>query len=390
MARESHDGSPAPKGGVLQTTETPEPPRPSGRGYGDRPADDAVVAAHYEAAAASGAPSTVVEDLVLGSGGPLRIESLRLRTGQCVRGVPGNRPKIMVPRTGLIVDAEGVRFVNVDFVWDHPSAAVDATGRQAALVHLCSARAEFRGCSFRSVGGLSMPPVAVRWTHPADSKDRELLLPSGRVQLTDCVLRQVGAGVDCQTVGALVVELANVLQLGGGPLVRLDHCPGADEPVLIALGQVTQRGSGPVLECRYRAIEGQPGEISIRAARCAFVPGPGAALLLFDGPDSPQQILRNVRWTGQGSLVSPETVIAAWRGSDGGQQALDETAVSIDGLVRSQVGFAGSAESGPTASRIIRWQAPLQSTDPPGIDPAGLPAVDTAHGRAPESQAAPL
>ena len=181
--------------------------------------------------------------------------------------------------------------------------------------------------------------------------------------------------MDCHCVGALAVELTNTLHLGTGPLVRLDHCPGADEPVLISLEQVTLRGSGPVLECCYRRIEDQPGEVSIRATRCAFVPRPDAALLLWTGSDSPEGMLGAVRWTGQGSLVVPEAAIAAWRGSDGRQRALDEAAVSIEGLVRSEVGFAGDAEDGPAASQIVRWQVPLRSTAPPGIDPAVLPGI---------------
>ena len=35
------------------------------------------------------------------------------------------------------------------------------------------------------------------------------------------------------------------------------------------------------------------------------------------------------------------------------------------------------AEIGAAASRIVRWQAPLRSTDPPGIDPAALPPANT-------------
>jgi hypothetical protein len=41
--------------------------------------------------------------------------------------------------------------------------------------------------------------------------------------------------------------------------------------------------------------------------------------------------------------------------------------------VRSDVQFAGAVESGPQACRIVRWQAPLRSPDPPGID-GGVPA----------------
>ena len=370
---------PGQGGGIGGTSETPAHPHPSERGYRDTIRDGAVVAAaHYEAEQpASGAAGTVPEDLVLGSGGPLRIESLRLRAGQCVRGAPGTRPLVMVPRTGLVLDAEDVRFENVDFLWDHRPQPGSTTAGQAAIVDLRRGRVEFRGCSFRSARRSSTPPVAVRWTHPVDAGEAEMSLPSGRLQLSNCVLRSVGAGVDCRTLGALAVELANTLQLGGGPLVRLDHCPRPDEPVLISLEQVTLRGGGPVLECRYEGIGGEAGEISIRAVRCAFVPRPGEALLLFSGPDPPQRMLGSIGWTGQGSLVSPQAVIAAWQGSEGAAEVLDEAAVSIDGLVRSEVGFAGNAEAGVAASRIVRWQVPLRSTDPPGMDPAALPGGAT-------------
>jgi hypothetical protein len=359
----------ARKAQVAKSSETAGEARLAGRSDLNERTDRPVIAAHYEAPSSPSEKSRrSPEDLVLASDGPLRIESLRVRSGQCVRGAPGKRPVVMVPRAGLAVGAEEVRFENVDFVWDHPAQVEGPTVPEAAIVRLSSARAEFRGCVFRAAGRTGAPPVAIRWTHPADSQNPELSLPSGRVQLRDCVLRGVGAGVDCRTLGALAVELTNTLHLGGGTLVRLHHCPKADEPVLIALEQVTLRGAGPVLECDYRVIGDPPGEISIRAARCAFVPQGNRALLRFDGPESPERILKNILWTGQGSLVSPEAAIAAWHPPGGRQQVLDEAAVTIEGLVRSEVGFAGNADAGAAASRIIRWQAPVLSTDPPGID----------------------
>jgi hypothetical protein len=54
---------------------------------------------------------------------------------------------------------------------------------------------------------------------------------------------------------------------------------------------------------------------------------------------------------------------------------VDESSLAIAGLVRSAVGFAGQSTGEPAASRLIRWQAPLQSADPPGIDPAPLPPL---------------
>jgi hypothetical protein len=123
-------------------------------------------------------------------------------------------------------------------------------------------------------------------------------------------------------------------------------------------------------------MEDQAGEVAIQAAGCAFVPAAGVPLMLLKGSDRPERLLENVRWTGQGSLVSPGAVIAAWRRPDGGQQALDDAGVSIAGLVRSEVGFAGNSPSQPAHSRIVRWQVPLQSADPPGIDPQALPIGD--------------
>ena len=192
------------------------------------------------------------------------------------------------------------------------------------------------------------------------------------MQLSDCVSSGVAAGVDCRTVGAVVVKLANTLHLDGGPLVRLDHCPKPDEPILIELSHVTLRGAAALLECRYRRIGDQPGRISIRSDGCAFVPDERTAILVFAGAGSPERLLENVHWTGQGSLVSQRAVIAGWHRPDGGLSKLDDASASIAGIVRSEVEFAGLSGEGPAASRITRWQVPLRSDRPPGIKPETL------------------
>ena len=312
------------------------------------------------------------DDLVLSAGDPLVIESLDARPGQCIRGEPGRRPTVLVPYGGLLVRPEGLRFENIDFVWDHQSRPIPSSETQAAMIHVLSARAEFRGCSFRAANSAARGPVAVRWTHPADRSGAELSLYSGRLQLCDCVLDNVGGGVACETLGAMAVEMANVLSLDTGPLVQLDHCPKLDEPVLIGLANVTLREAGPLLECRYGQVADRPGNIAIHADGCALATQPDDPLLSFVGPTRPERILNKIRWTGQGSLVLPEAVIAAWRKPGGEVQVLDDALVSIAGLVRSKVEFAGPAGRGPQASRILRWQVPLRSPNPPGIDPQAL------------------
>jgi hypothetical protein len=328
---------------------------------------------------------------VLAADKPVVLTSLDVRAGQCVRGPAGKRAVVLVADAGLVVDKENIRFENIDFVWRQSATADDAPTAAPAIVQLTAGRAEFRGCSFQCEGdpkgtvpfsltrksGQS-PIAAVRWVHPARADQPETSLPSGRIRLADCLLHRVGVGVDCRTTGALAIELKNVLHLDAGPLVRLDHCPGADEPASITLGQVTLRGGGPLLECRTPRIEEQPGEIAVLATACAFVPEPGVPLVRLMGKEMPGRLLTAIRWTGQGSLVAPQVPILAWRGQDGRQQNVDESSLSIAGLVRSEVGFAGEASNDPAASRLVRWQAPLQSADPPGVATESLPKMMNA------------
>jgi serine/threonine-protein kinase len=338
-------------------------------GSGPPLADAQVVPAGYQQV------ETRPPDLVLASDKRLAVTSLDLRSGQRVCGRSGKRVVLLVPPAGLVVDKENICFENVDFVRHRTAAMPDAKNVELAMVQLRASGAEFRGCSFQGEEMTPDPISAIRWVHPARTRDVETALPSGRLRMADCLFSHVGAGLDCRTVGALAIEVKNTLRLGGGPLVRLDHCPLADEPASIVLEQVTLRGSGPLLECLAPRIVEQPGEISVLSTACAFVPEAGAPLVRVIGAEMPLSLLGAVRWSGQGSLVAPQVPVLAWRGPDGGEKVVDESSLSIAGLVRSAVGFAGQTSVDPAASRLIRWQAPLQSADPPGIDPASLPPM---------------
>jgi eukaryotic-like serine/threonine-protein kinase len=316
-------------------------------------------------------------DLVLAADRPLTDALVELREGQRVRAASGHRATLLAPEAGLIVDKENVRFENIDFVWKPARSTEPVRSQGPAIVRLLAGRVEFRGCSFRCKGREQGAPSsfsgvpAIRWMHPAQIDPSETSLPSGRIRLADCVFYHVGAGVDCCTVGALGIELTNTLHLGAGPLLRLDHCPRSDEPLSLNLSQVTLRGSGPLLECLAPHAEEQPVEITVRATACVFAPQTGEPLVCC-GAILPERLLGGLRWSGQGSLVTTQTPILNWKDTSG-VRTVDESALSIAGLVRSEVEFAGGLSSDPAASRIIRWQAPLQSADPPGIDPAPLP-----------------
>jgi hypothetical protein len=364
-----HETSPR----ALELTQNAEPMRKAK--VKESPMADAnVVPASYQSAMAR---PTVARppDLVLLAEKPTPATLLVLRVGQCVRGPSGRRATVLVSGDGLLVEQDDVRFENIDFVGRPASTGDPSDAANPAIVQLQTGRITFRGCSFTCGVAENCRTVAIRWRHPARLDNAETSLLSGRIQLTDCLFHGVEVGLDCQTAAALAVEIRNTLCVAAGPLMRLDHCPKTEEPVSLVLSQVTLRDGGPLLECRMPRGENQPGEMTIVSTQCAFSPKSGEALIRVVGAESPGRLLGAVRWSGQGSLVTPETPIGVWCEPDGRQQPLDESSLAIAGLVRSAVGFAGVVSRDPATSRLVHWQAPLQSADPPGISPNSIPRM---------------
>jgi serine/threonine-protein kinase len=332
--------------------------------------------AESDDAAHSGAgPSDAGPHVVLDTGQPLKLDTLALRPGQTVRGAAGQSAIVLVPYEGLTISAEDVRFENIDFVWDYAVAAA-TSDREAALLRLETLRTTFHGCSFQARTRLRRPlgttAPAIVWHGPSISAAREFALPTGELKLTDCVLAGVSAAFACAGEGALMFQLSNVLHLGHGPLVELRRCRRNDEPMALSMSHVTLRGSDGLVVCRYDELEDEPGTLAIEASDCAFFPAPGAALIALDGAQRPGRVLEALQWTGQGSVVAVDAPLAVWRGVGGLVHEADESGVQVEGIVRTEVGFAGSADDGPAASRIVRWQVPLRSPEPPGIGDAPL------------------
>ncbi len=312
-----------------------------------------------EPAKASGPADLVLEP------GAVRWPAARLLPGQKVRGSSGERTQVQVPSEGLRIDVDHLQVEDVDFV----GAGQKDLGPPPALIRLQAEGAQFRGCTFQGPA----TRVAIAWQLGQAESASALSMPSGRVRLVNCVIHGVDTALDCRSRAAMAVELDNVLHVEAGPLVRLNDCPSVEETLVVVMSQVTLRESGPLVECRYEQIGLQPGAITIRANECVAWLAANAGLLAFVGPERPDRILAVVRWTGQGSLVGPAVPLAVWQRAEGDRQPLDESALAMHGLVRSEAAFVGAPQAGPAASRLTRWQVPLRSPDPPGIDPVGLP-----------------
>jgi hypothetical protein len=269
-----------------------------------------------------------------------------------------------------------VTFEHIDFTADTRlvrDAGADA--ESPALIRLFSPECTFVDCSFQSAAGRLELSTAIRWVQ-GEPSNAAPTLASGRVRLRDCVFRRVAAGVESSRRGAIAVEAINVLQLGAGPFLLLRHCPAADEPLRISLAQVTLRDSESLVELHVPAGLSIPptGEICLDATGCVVAPRDGRPLLLVASDQPPAPVLRRLKWTGQGSVLSPRADFARWLRRDLSTEVIDDMEISISGLVRGQVVFAGPCDGRPSNSRVIECQTPLQDSESPGANTTKLPA----------------
>ncbi len=347
---------------ATQTNSTNPQVEPSGQRSSDEEPADAP-----EAIRAHGGQQAV---RLLPVDRPLRLlQRLPLQTGQTVRGERDQRAQVIVPPEGLVVDREDVVFENIDFVWaPEPSMASDGP---SALVRLRAAGVRFRQCSFQSSGQGPLP-TAIVWQRSAEGLSSHL--PTFRMELTDCVFRRLQSAVDVRLGGgAVVLECHHCLMLGPGPLVYFDQAPQADDVIQLSLTRCTLRG-GSLLACRYEAEDVTPGEISLETQQCVLASGDQDALLLFAGAESPDAIIRQLHWKGEGTVVEEGCHIAAWLTGGQSRMSMDGANFSIDGLVRSKLTFAGLAVQSTAASQLERCLAPLRSAILPGIS-TGLPPI---------------
>jgi eukaryotic-like serine/threonine-protein kinase len=296
---------------------------------------------------------------------------LQLKPGQRVYA-KGGRARVVVPRPGLAVQVEGVRFEGIDFVAE-TDASPESGRNSPALICLAASRCEFVGCSFQSAPGTAVFATAVVWRNAGT--ERELaLLPSGRISMKNCVFRRVAAGVELRFHGAIGIEMVNTLHLGPGPLLRLAHVPEAEEPLHVALAQLTLRDADVLIDCRCPGSGRRCGELAVEASGCILAPRPQAALLLLSPQAFDVGLTREVRWTGRGSLLAGPAAFARLHRDDGADPTIDDTTISISGLVRGEVEFAGQSSGNPLSSGIVNCQAPLQDTDSAGAAVKDLPA----------------
>jgi Protein tyrosine and serine/threonine kinase len=321
-------------------------------------------------------------ELVLPAGRAVAWTDVRLRAGQVVRGPAGKRATVLVPHRGAKVDVEDVRIENVDFVFSGAATGGDiaAMARDEpdgpSVVHVSAYHCEFHGCTFRADVMPRRQPAAILWRLPPTADSGPAPLRGGQLQLTDCVMTDVAAGVRCQGSGSqnsggqgsgLSIELTNVLHLGPGPLASLEGWPRVGETVAVRLQHSTLRGASGLVECRYDEVPSHAGRIRIEASNSVLVPETARGLVVLLGDANPASLLSAIELSGDDSVLARETPLIEWRETDGRSHVATGGEVSSPGLVRCDVEFKGASEGSPAASRVVGWQTLLRSAEPPGI-----------------------
>ncbi len=301
----------------------------------------------------------------------------RLRAGQVVRSAAQERARVRLPTGGLVVTAERVRFVNIDF--QATSLARAAPDRVRPLVQLQADAAHFEGCTFTAAAAPSDEPTcsALDW-FDSSARPAGHSLVTGELTLERCVFVNVAAALRCDRVGAQVVELENCLLLGPGSLIERNGCPAPDEPLYLSLNRCTLRGGRAMLLIAYDRPGEVPGEVAVRAIDCAVFPNPSGALVELHGPHPPGPLWQSVRWQGEGCVIAPQAPLMRWTSEQGSPEDASDETTRMSGLVRCEVRFAGPLEAGLAAAQVVRWQAPLKSPDPPGADIGRLPELPRA------------
>jgi eukaryotic-like serine/threonine-protein kinase len=307
-------------------------------------------------------PTAAIDPVLLPIDHVVELAGVELQDGQVVQASKGGRSIVRVPRDGLLVTAENVRFENVDFVWDASTpAAREVTS--PSLIALQARRCEFRRCTFQSSGQAKLP-AAIDWQAASEGSSAEDL--PAELVLSNCHFSGLAAVVFLDRRDSCSIDVSNTLLTRCEAACRLAAFPELGSTFSLSLEHVTLRDHGSLVVIPANA-QSQPGQVVLRAGGSVLALRDGEPLIALVGSNSVPELLPFLRWQGEGSLLLPETPIAAWQRPSGLTRPLGEEQLSVAGLVRGDVDFASDNPLAAASSRVTSWQAPLRSSQPPGI-----------------------
>ena len=189
---------------------------------------------------------------------------------------------------------------------------------------------------------------------------------------SQCVIYGLGCAIDGRREGALRIELSDCLVVDAGPVVRLNRLRRADEPLNLSVARSTFREVDALVEYAYQGARRGVGQLAISTSDCVLSTRDGGALLQLLGTIDPGPILERVRWQGDGSIVPVDAALAEWYYDDGPSERIDEQGVSVRGLARQPIEFAGLAGTGSEASMLVTSAGAELPRSQPGVPGPGI------------------
>ena len=336
-------------------------------------------------------PPTADGEIVLSEAGPYDVAQLAAAGRLTIRAAPGVNPVIRIGQTPLWLAGETVMLENLTVLCDSPAGEPPP-----AMVLIKSHQLVIHGCVFQrttpaaeqDVGHLKASSLqdaerraavaqnstVVAW-RPMDAEHADQ--KPWHMDVSNTIFRTSGAALWSAEMPHHVT-ISNCLKLGDGACFAVSP-KAALHPCAFELNKLTLRDSGPLLRLAGTYAEQTTAPtIEFTANDCVFaLASTGTGLIELQSPRPRTDPGKSVRMTGHGSVLAPGLnlmVIVDPSGQSARQVAdADE---QFEGIVVSELVFAGPASASTGNSRLERLTAPRSSADArPGIDTTRLPAI---------------
>ncbi|MFO1045316.1 MAG: serine/threonine-protein kinase [Planctomycetaceae bacterium] len=314
-------------------------------------------------------------EILLSEPGPYDVVKIANTGRLTIRGEPGVNPAIKIGKEPLRLAGTSVTLENLTVVCE------DAGQSLPAMLLVKSQELSIRGCAFErkqsgsaSVGHNFAVAGWQPWSTDNDSPAKS------SIQIENSSFRVHGSAVWLAEVPRNV-SISNCLKLNDGPCLAISP-KAIPRRCQLNLAFVTLRDAGSLLKLSGRLAEQKdapPIEIAGHDSVFALSPAcPGLIELVTNRPRS--DLSRSVQMTGQGLIVPPGARIMSVTGTnEKGSvtvKTVDEADELFEGILVSDLQFAGPISGPPADSELASLTAPRKATDAnPGIDPKTIPAT---------------
>ena len=321
-------------------------------------------------------PPSANGEIVLAESGPYDVANVATNGTLTIRGAAGVNPVIRIGREPLRLAAEAISLINVA-VRREPRASESPI---AAMLLAHSRSVSMEGCEFElgplddSASPIEPTSAALAWLPPDVSPFEKTPHAAGQVEITNTIFHGHGAAL-LFAESPRTVKLTNCLKLGHGACFTLGS-KAAARPVAFELSRVTLRDSGPLLRFGGPfAEQATAPQIGLLAQDCAFALSSTAPSLIEIQTSRPRSnVAQSIQMTGRGSVVPLKLELLTVSDPSRGKSVIViEADEQIEGLIASDLEFAGPASAESAASELRQMSAPRSSATLPGVDPTRLP-----------------